>query len=85
MGTAAQFVWSASSGLLRVTRDTETTAKAFTPVETTGGSISYPFSEVPSEETEWVSLLTAERESLARRGVKPKTVNKAIKELRYRR
>jgi hypothetical protein len=90
MGTAVQFVWSASSGLLLVPRNSETTAKPFTPADTTGGRIDYPGPPLVSpvvsgEEREWASLLLSERKSLAKRRIKPGEVNKAIRKLRYRR
>jgi hypothetical protein len=55
-------------------------APTASPVDTTGGNISYP-----SGELEWASLLASERLSLAKRRIKPRAVNKAIKEVRYRR
>jgi len=91
MATPVQIVWTASSGLFVIPRNVESTAKPFTPAEMTGGTINYAYyptvSEpvVSSDEQEWASLLAAERKSLARRGIKPGAVNKAIKQLRYRR
>jgi hypothetical protein len=38
-----------------------------------------------AEEQEFASLLVAERKSLARKRIKPTAVNKAIKQVRYRR
>jgi hypothetical protein len=91
MATPVQCVWSASSGLYLVPRNSETTAKPFAPVEMTGGTITYadfgspPQTAVSSEEQEWVSLLASERKSLAKRRIKPGEVNKAIQKLRYHR
>lgn len=91
MATPVQCVWSASSGFYLIPRNSETTAKPFAPVDTTGGTITYAIFASPqkpvvaSEEHEWASLLASERKSLVRRRIKPKAVNKAIKELRYRR
>ena len=91
MATPVQYVWSASSGLYLVPLNGETTSKPFTPVDTTGGTITYanfprqPEPIVSSEEHEWASLLASERKSLARRRIKPRAVAKAIKEVRYRR
>jgi hypothetical protein len=92
MATPVQYVWSASSGLYLVPLNGETTSKPFTPVDTTGGKITYAnFPRQPEppivsrEEHEWASLLASERKSLARRRIKPRAVAKAIKELRYRR
>lgn len=44
MGTASQCSWNASSGFLLVPRTSEGTAKPFTPVETTGGTIAFSVS-----------------------------------------
>jgi hypothetical protein len=89
--TPVQLVWSASSGLYVIPRNAESTAKPFTPVEVTGGTITYacnsisPGPVVSGDEQEWASLLKAERKSLSRRRVKRGVVNKSIRELRYRR
>jgi len=84
MATPVQYLWSASAGSFIVPRNSVTTAKPFVPFDTTGGNITYGL-YVLSEETEWASLLVAERKSLAKRRIKPSAVNRAIKELRYRR
>ena len=87
MSTPTQ-LWTGSSGLFVIPRNAEGTAKPFTPAEVTGGTISYPVASEPVvsiEEQEFSSLLVAERKSLARRRVKPEVVNKAIKQIRYRR
>jgi hypothetical protein len=89
MATPNQIVWTGSSGLFVVPRNTESTAKPFTPGEVTGGTINYASAPVKTfvsaEEEEFASLLTAERQSLARRRIKPGAVNKAVKQVRYRR
>jgi len=73
-----------------VPRNVESTAKPFTPVDVTGGTINYAYIPAPepvisSDEQEWSSLLASERKSLARRRIKSGAVNKAVKQLRYRR
>jgi hypothetical protein len=88
MGTAAQMVWSVTSGLLRVPREAENTTKPFSPAQTTGANITYAVPQAPKvsgEEQEWASLLASERKGLAKRRVKPRAVNKAIRGLRYSR
>jgi len=85
MGTAAQMVWSITSGLLRVPRETENTIKPFSPAQTTGANITYAVPVVSGEEREWASLLVSERKKLAKRRIKPRAVNKAIRGLRYGR
>jgi len=90
MGTATQIVWSATSGFLLVPHEVQNTIKPFSPVQTTGANISYaapppPLPIVSGEEQEWAALLASERKGLAKRRVKPRAVNKAIKELRYGR
>lgn len=89
MGTGAQPSWSGSSGLLIVPRGSEGTAKPFTPIETTGGTMpsaspAIP-AVVPAQEQEWASLLSIERKRLVKRRVGPKAVNKAVKGVRYGR
>jgi hypothetical protein len=91
MATPNQIVWTGSTGLFVVPRNVESTAKPFTPSELTGGTINYAFAParveplVSAEEQEFASLLVAERKSLARKRIKPSAVNKAIKQVRYRR
>lgn len=89
MATPTQIVWTGSSGLFVVPRNAESTAKPFTPAETTGGTINYASAPVTrfvsQEEEEFASLLVEERKSLARRRIKPGAVNKAIKQVRYHR
>jgi len=86
MGTATQFFWRGSSGALLVPRSSETTAKPLASVQTTGGLYTIPDPSAPTpsaEEEEWASLLSSERKTLARRRIRPRTVNKAIREVRY--
>ena len=89
MGTAIQIFWPASSGALLVPRSCETTAKRFTPselavVQTTGGSYAPPECLVVSaEEREWAALLSVERQVLAKKRMKSRTVDRAIREARY--
>jgi len=89
MGTATQIFWPRSSGALLVPRSSETTAKRFTPsqlavVQTTGGSYAPPeYPVVSAEEQEWASLLSVERQSLAKKRIKSKAVDRAIREVRY--
>jgi hypothetical protein len=86
MGTATQYIWSATSGLFLVPRGNEGTARPFSQVETTGAQISYatcPPPMVSGEEQEWAVLLASERKALAKRRIKPGAVNKAIREVRY--
>jgi len=90
MSTPVQFAWSGSSGLYVIPRNVEGTPKPFTPVELTAGTITYAYTApsppiVPAAEEEWASLLATERKSLAQRRVKPGAVNKAVKQVRYRR
>ncbi len=90
MGTATQIVWSATAGLLLVPSETQNTIKPFSPVQTTGANITYAAPRpllpiVSGEEQEWASLLASERKGLTKRRVKPRTVTKAIRELRYGR
>jgi hypothetical protein len=90
MATPNQIVWAGSTGLFVVPQNVESTAKPFTPSEVTGGTINYAIAPQPQlivskEEEEFASLLVAERKSLARKRIKPTAVNKAIKQVRYRR
>jgi hypothetical protein len=88
MPTPNQIVWAGSTGFFVVPRNAESTAKPFTPSEVTGGTINYasaPQLIVSKEEQEFASLLVEERKSLARKRIKPAAVNKAVKQLRYRR
>jgi hypothetical protein len=88
MGTANQMIWGVSSGLLRVTREAPNTIKPFSPAQTTGENIMYAAPQAPKvsgEEMEWASLLVSERRKLAKRRIKPRSVNKAIRGLRYGR
>jgi hypothetical protein len=88
MGTAAQLFWLGSSGSLLVPRSSGTTANPSARVGMTGGyytvqklMTSPPI--VSSEEKEWASLLASERQGLAKRRVKARAVDKAMKEVRY--
>jgi hypothetical protein len=85
MGTATQVIWSATSGLLLVPRSAETTIKPFTSAQTTGAEIFHVGPIVNAEEQEWALLLSSERKRLARKRIKPRAVNKAIRQLRYGR
>jgi hypothetical protein len=90
-GTATQIFRSGSSGALLVPRSGETTAIRFMPsqiavVQTTGGSYAapeYPVLSAESDEQEWSALLSIERKAARKRGIKPKTVAKALREVRY--
>lgn len=89
MATPNQIVWTGSTGLFVVPRNAESTAKPFTPSDVTGGNINYASAPVglfvSAEEQEFASLLVEERKALARKRIKPAAVNKAVKQLRYRR
>lgn len=88
MATPNQIVWAGSTGLFVIPRNAESTAKPFTPSELTGSTINYASASqliVSNEEQEFASLLVAERKSLARKRIKPAAVNKAVRQLRYRR
>lgn len=90
MGTATQIIWSATSGLLVVPRESQNTIKPFSPAQTTGGTIMYAAPRqsqpvVSGEEQEWASLLASERKKLTKRHVKSRSVNKAIRGVRYDR
>jgi hypothetical protein len=89
MATPNQIVWTGSTGLFVIPRNAESTARPFTPSEVTGGKINFASAPVElfvsAEEQEFASLLVAERKSLARKRIKPAAVNRAVKQLRYRR
>jgi len=87
MGTATQLFWLGSSGSLLVPRSSGTTANPSALAGMTGGYYTAPKLTaspiVSAEEKEWASLLASERKALAKKRVKPRAVDRAIKEVRY--
>jgi hypothetical protein len=78
--------WNTTSGPCIVPRGIEGTAKPFTVTETTGGNImSSNLTVIPLEEKEFSSLLASGRERIARKGITQKSVDKAMREVRYGR
>jgi hypothetical protein len=86
MAAPNQVFWVTTSGLGAPVAETTGTPTAV--VRTTSGEQIPPANTLPVlsiEEREWSSLLTSERSKALQKRITARTVNKAIRQLRYSR